>query len=190
VLFRSRTIISPNSMTPSQATKYAFEKVGKWEGYEVDQEKSKSGDFVTYIVSHDGEDIGYYVMMGGECIERSCHAKAGEDHDRVFQYVTQQIEQLTAEGVEAEQSDENDEDGDQNQDNPWDLVPDHLWDRMAVELWCNGYQGGEIAQRVSVAPGTVHNRISELRKLYPDAGIPFDEDRRQRMIDSIGKDMK
>lgn len=65
---------------------------------------------------------------------------------------------------------------------PWEMIPDHLWDRVAVKLWCSGYTNQEIAQRVKVHPRSVTNRISELRRRYPAAAIPTQEERKKRMI--------
>lgn len=60
---------------------------------------------------------------------------------------------------------------------PWMLIPDHLWYRVAVEMWCKGHQGPEIASRLSLSSGTVYNRLAILRKQYPEAGIPYDKQR-------------
>lgn len=65
---------------------------------------------------------------------------------------------------------------------PWEAIPDHLWDRLAVKLWCSGYTNQEIAQRVKVHPRTITNRISELRRRYPAAAIPTQEQRKKQMI--------
>jgi len=63
---------------------------------------------------------------------------------------------------------------------PWKKIPDHLWDRVAVEMWCNGYTNRDIANKVSVQPRVVTNRISQLRQLYPS--IPTNDQRRKLMI--------
>jgi hypothetical protein len=60
---------------------------------------------------------------------------------------------------------------------PWELIPEHRWDRTAVEMWCEGYFAQEIANRVNVTAKTVHNRLSKLRQLYPDADIPLNNER-------------
>ncbi len=65
---------------------------------------------------------------------------------------------------------------------PWEKIPDHYWDRTAVEMWCKGNTNQEIATRVKVHPRTVTNRIIELRRLYPKAEIPTNEQRRKLMI--------
>lgn len=65
----------------------------------------------------------------------------------------------------------------QKSSKPWELIPEHRWDRTAVKMWCEGYLGQEIANRVNVTAKTVHNRLSRLRQLYPDADIPLDSER-------------
>lgn len=60
---------------------------------------------------------------------------------------------------------------------PWEIIPDRLWDRLAVRLWCAGFSSHEIARRVNVQPRSVANRLSMLRKKYPHAGIPTNEQR-------------
>ena len=61
---------------------------------------------------------------------------------------------------------------------PWEKIPNRLWDRTAVELWCMGYTNQKIAKRVNVHPRSVANRLSALRKRYPQAGIPLDVQRK------------
>jgi hypothetical protein len=68
---------------------------------------------------------------------------------------------------------------------PWDNIPDHLWDRHAVKLWCEGYSNQDIARWVNVHPRTVTNRISELRRRYPRAGIPTHKQRIKLMIRDV-----
>ena len=46
---------------------------------------------------------------------------------------------------------------------PWQAIPDHLWDRAAVKLWCMGYTNQEIADKVKDPPRTVTNCICALR---------------------------
>ena len=60
-------------------------------------------------------------------------------------------------------------------------IPDHLWDRKAVEMWLNGHTNTEIAHRVNVSPRTVTNRISILRKKFPNIVISNNERRRRQI---------
>jgi len=62
---------------------------------------------------------------------------------------------------------------------PWENIPDHLWDRLAVKLWCRGFSNQEIAAWVQVHPRTVSNRLSKLRRSYPKAGIPTHKQRQK-----------
>lgn len=66
--------------------------------------------------------------------------------------------------------------------NPWDKIPDHSWYRVAIKMWCNGYTNREISARVSVTARAVTNQICILRKQYPEARIPYDEERRKLMM--------
>lgn len=51
---------------------------------------------------------------------------------------------------------------------PWLEIPDHNWDRCAVELLWMGYMDSEIADKCSVDnPKTVTNRLSALRGQHP-----------------------
>lgn len=63
---------------------------------------------------------------------------------------------------------------------PWERIPDYLWDRDAIKMWCAGHTNVEIGDAVSVSPKRVTNRISELRKSYPF--IPTNEERRKTII--------
>jgi hypothetical protein len=64
----------------------------------------------------------------------------------------------------------------------WMRIPDHYWDREAVKMWCNGHTNTEIANKVGVEPRSVTNRLSQLRRLHPEAGIPYHAERRKLMI--------
>lgn len=69
---------------------------------------------------------------------------------------------------------------------PWELIPDHLWDRLAVKMWCANYSAREIANQIpDVHHRRVTNRLSELRQLYPHASIPTHKQRRERMIREV-----
>lgn len=65
-------------------------------------------------------------------------------------------------------------------DEPWNQIPDHLWDRTAVQMWREGYTSKEIALSVGVTPRRVTNRLSELRQRYPH--IVLTNDMRREML--------
>lgn len=65
---------------------------------------------------------------------------------------------------------------------PWEKIPDHLWDRVALEMWHNGHTNREIGQKVSVTPEAITNRLSELRKQYGEEVVPKDGERRKKLI--------
>lgn len=67
----------------------------------------------------------------------------------------------------------------QAEDAPWEQIPDHGWDRVAVRMWCEGYTAQEIGSRLGLAPGTVYNRLSKLRQQYPEASIPRGNERKR-----------
>jgi hypothetical protein len=56
---------------------------------------------------------------------------------------------------------------------PWALIPDHLWDRRALRLWWAGLTCVEIGVRISQAPKTVRNRLTQLRKQHGIQVVPF-----------------
>ncbi len=58
-------------------------------------------------------------------------------------------------------------------DKPWELIPDHLWDRRALRLWWEGLTCPEIGERLSQAPKTVRNRLTQLRKAHGPAVVPL-----------------
>jgi hypothetical protein len=63
---------------------------------------------------------------------------------------------------------------------PWEQIPDHLWDRKALELWWQDYTCPEIGNKIGQSPKTVLNRISVLRKLYGEALVPTEKQRRAK----------
>ena len=66
----------------------------------------------------------------------------------------------------------------QNQlEEPWQRLPEHLWDRQAVELWWAGHSHKEIGQQLSQAPKTVRNRLTQLRKAFGPQVVPLRHDR-------------
>lgn len=60
----------------------------------------------------------------------------------------------------------------------WLQIPEQGWNRKAVEFWCKGYSGPEIADSLQVAPKTVNNRISDLRNIYGEGVVPFHRKRK------------
>ena len=55
----------------------------------------------------------------------------------------------------------------ENQDSntqPWEKIPDHLWDREAVRMLLKGCTNKEIADKLGISDATVANRFSELRR--------------------------
>lgn len=65
---------------------------------------------------------------------------------------------------------------------PWERIPNYRWDRDAVRMLWEGYEDSEIAKHVSppVVPKTVINRLSRLRKQYPDEVPTRSQLRRKR----------
>jgi len=63
-------------------------------------------------------------------------------------------------------------------------VGDKEWDRMAVELWWQGYTAREIGAKVQASEGRVTNRISELRQKYGKKIVPLDRERRKTLRES------
>jgi hypothetical protein len=58
------------------------------------------------------------------------------------------------------------------------------WDRTLVEMWNKGYSRDEIANRVSVSKDRVTNRVTELRNKFGKNIVPYDKDRKKRLIKS------
>jgi len=55
---------------------------------------------------------------------------------------------------------------------PWMAVPDHGWDRQALELWWEGYTVGDVASHLSLSEKTVRNRLTALRQAYGAEIVP------------------
>jgi hypothetical protein len=68
---------------------------------------------------------------------------------------------------------------------PWELIPDHLWERQALRLWWEGLTCPEIGRRLSQAPKTVRNRLTLLRKEYGTDVVPTNR-RRRIPISQVG----
>jgi hypothetical protein len=65
---------------------------------------------------------------------------------------------------------------------PWEKIPDHLWDRLAVKMWREGYTNKDIGEIVFVSPRRVTNRLSELRMSFGTDIVPTNEMRRHKEI--------
>ena len=61
----------------------------------------------------------------------------------------------------------------ENGPRPWENIPDHGWNREAVKMIWDGYNGVEIARKLCVAHKTVLNRISDLRNIHTSAIVPY-----------------
>lgn len=61
-------------------------------------------------------------------------------------------------------------------------IPDHKWDRAAVELWNKGHSCREIAEKIGdVSDKRVRNRLTELRQKHGERIVPKDEDREKKL---------
>ena len=76
---------------------------------------------------------------------------------------------------------------DQSDKEPWEMIDDHLWDRTALKMWWGGYSNSEIGEAVFTSEEAVANRLSELRKTYTTKIVPYDNDRRKRLIEKAQK---
>lgn len=78
-------------------------------------------------------------------------------------------------------------------EDPWDSIPDHAWDRTAVQLWHQRKTAKEIAHflrksSVRVEPTTVTNRLSHLRTTEKGRYarfVPTDEERKRHIAKRI-----
>lgn len=64
----------------------------------------------------------------------------------------------------------------------WERIPDHKWDRRAVELWCKGYSYKDIGRQTRVSWERVRNRLSELRQAYPDIILVNSQRKKRRQL--------
>jgi len=55
---------------------------------------------------------------------------------------------------------------------PWEKIPNHKWDRQALELWHQGHTCSEIGMRVETEGKTVLNRLSVLRRQFGTDIVP------------------
>jgi len=58
------------------------------------------------------------------------------------------------------------------EEKPWEKIPDHKWDRLAVKYWNKGWTCKEIGEKLGVSSKRVMNRLSELRKNHPEEIVP------------------
>jgi hypothetical protein len=63
----------------------------------------------------------------------------------------------------------------------WTQIPDHLWDRQALELWHKGHSCTEIGMKIGQAGKTVRNRLTILRSVYGREIVPTNKDRRKKL---------
>ncbi len=63
----------------------------------------------------------------------------------------------------------------------WEKIPDVLWYRRAVEMLWKEYSSPEIARSLDLSDHTVDNKLSDLRKLFPDH-VPTRDKLRQLRI--------
>lgn len=68
---------------------------------------------------------------------------------------------------------------DESKVQPWEQIPDHAWDRTAVELLYRGLSDSEIARAVGVDAKTVTNRLSALRGQFPETVLTREQLKRQ-----------
>lgn len=61
---------------------------------------------------------------------------------------------------------------------PWEQIPDHNWDRSALELFFKGLTYKEIGNRLNKSQGTIMNRFNYLRKKYGEIIVPKANNRR------------
>ena len=66
---------------------------------------------------------------------------------------------------------------------PWESIPDYRWDRLAVQLLYEGYTDEEIKGKVDpdLVAKTITNRLSVLRKQFPDEVLTRREIKRRRL---------
>jgi hypothetical protein len=55
----------------------------------------------------------------------------------------------------------------------WERIPDISDNRLMLRLWREGYQSPEIGKRLGIAPKTVLNRLSDLRRQFGAEIVPI-----------------
>lgn len=51
---------------------------------------------------------------------------------------------------------------------PWEQIPDKAWDREALRLFYEGLSTPDISKRLNITSSRISNRLTELRKDYPE----------------------
>lgn len=73
----------------------------------------------------------------------------------------------------------------------WEKIEDKNWDREVVKLWWNGLSVPEICRKTHLASEErIRNRISELRSEYGKEVIPYDRERRRKMVEQLNCDIE
>jgi len=58
-------------------------------------------------------------------------------------------------------------------ESPWEQLPDHRYYRKMVEYWSAGYTAEEIGRILDRQPGTIRNRLTQLRHEYGEEVVPY-----------------
>ena len=115
-----------------------------------------------------------------------------ETNDEIEGFLNQFIPEKKSEPslkVGGEKTDNAGEKEDLSEAKPWEKIPDHHWDRMALEFWWLGYNNREIAKKVNAAPRRVTNRICELRGFFGEKIVPYDN-QRKKILREKSRDME
>jgi hypothetical protein len=67
---------------------------------------------------------------------------------------------------------------------PWENIEDNTGnDKFILSLWWAGHDRSEIAKKVHLAPDTITNRITELRKKWGDEIVPLNKDKKRKLME-------
>ena len=61
----------------------------------------------------------------------------------------------------------------QEGETPWEKIPEHGYDRKMVEYWSARYTAEEIGRILDREPGTIRNRLTQLRHEYGEEVVPY-----------------
>jgi hypothetical protein len=61
----------------------------------------------------------------------------------------------------------------QEEESPWEQIPDHRYYRKMVEYWWARYTAEEIGRILDREPGTIRNRLTLLRHEYGKEVVPY-----------------